>query len=106
MEPHRTIVCIVGFGIQWCIHPYTPPPPSAPRDPTPPGSQDASEAIAFVDESAEPYPFIVQRYLDRPFLIGGRKFDLRVWAVLTPAFDIHVYREVRERGMFGGIRVG
>lgn len=54
---------------------------------------DASEAIAFVDESAEPYPFIVQRYLDRPFLIGGRKFDLRVWAVLTPAFDIHVYRE-------------
>ena len=43
-------------------------------------------------ESRSPL-FVVQRYIDRPLLFHGRKFDIRVWALLSAPYKIHVFSE-------------
>ena len=37
--------------------------------------------------------FAVQQYLPNPMLIGGRKFDIRVWALLAPPYDVLVFNQ-------------
>jgi tubulin--tyrosine ligase len=37
--------------------------------------------------------FAVQRYLARPMLVGGRKFDIRVWALVAAPFDVYVFSQ-------------
>jgi len=43
--------------------------------------------------AAEPY--IVQRYIDSPLLLGGKKFDLRIYVLVTNfnPLTIYLYRE-------------
>jgi tubulin--tyrosine ligase len=54
---------------------------------------NVQSALHFVDSSPDPFPFVVQKYIENPFLINGRKFDIRTWVLLTPHYDIHIYRE-------------
>lgn len=34
-----------------------------------------------------------RRYLEKPLLLWGRKFDIRCWVVVTDNFDVYMYRD-------------
>jgi hypothetical protein len=37
--------------------------------------------------------FVIQKYIERPMLLNNRKFDIRVWALLTQDMDLYFFRE-------------
>eukprot|EP00668_Euglena_longa_P016108 GGOE01020317.1.p1 GENE.GGOE01020317.1~~GGOE01020317.1.p1 ORF type:complete len:437 (+),score=105.42 GGOE01020317.1:49-1311(+) len=41
--------------------------------------------------------FVVQRYIERPLLVGRRKFDIRCWVLLTAPYDIHLFNQASLR---------
>ena len=36
---------------------------------------------------------LIQKYIERPLLYNKRKFDIRVWVLLTHKFDVYVFKE-------------
>ena len=44
-------------------------------------------------EQTQPPPetYVVSRYIDHPYLIGGRKFDLRVYVIVTAVDSLFVH---------------
>jgi hypothetical protein len=41
-----------------------------------------------------PKAWLIQKYIARPFLLDGRKFDIRALVVVTPNFQIFWYKQV------------
>ncbi|KAK3604610.1 hypothetical protein CHS0354_027463 [Potamilus streckersoni] len=55
-------------------------------------STDVNDLVTYVDNN--PYAFVIQRYIERPFLLqGNRKFDIRCWVLLDYKYDIYLLKE-------------
>ena len=46
------------------------------------------------DGADEAREWVLQRYIHRPLLVGGRKFHLRMYALAVGALTVHVYADV------------
>ena len=44
-----------------------------------------------MDEKEKPETYVVSRYLDQPLLLGGRKFDLRIYVLVLSYVPLIVY---------------
>ena len=51
-------------------------------------------AALSVDGADEVREWVLQRYIRRPLLVGGRKFHLRVYALAVGALAVHMYDDV------------
>jgi len=47
----------------------------------------------FLSNKALNTQWILQKYVERPLLYQGRKFDIRVWVVVNDQLDVFFYRE-------------
>lgn len=47
----------------------------------------------FVNSKQPGTQWVVQKYIERPLLYKGRKFDIRVWAIMTTRNEVYFYKQ-------------
>eukprot|EP00955_Chlamydomonas_euryale_P058233 357002-Chlamydomonas_euryale.AAC.5 len=57
----------------------------------------AAAVLAHVGSRRPGSRSIVQKYIDAPLLVGGRKFDLRAYVLVTPGREVFLHREAYVR---------
>lgn len=46
----------------------------------------------FIENKQATTTFVVQKYIERPLLYKGRKFDIRVWALINSKNEVYFYK--------------
>ena len=49
--------------------------------------------IKFIDSRPAGTLCVVQKYIERPLLYKGRKFDIRIWTVATAKNEVYFYKK-------------
>ena len=62
-------------------------------DPQTPGGKNENESIQNLIMSVRSRTFVIQKYIERPLLIHDRKFDIRVWVLVTHEMKVYFFKE-------------
>lgn len=54
---------------------------------------DLDKMLSFINSKSAGSHFVVQKYIERPLLYKRRKFDIRVWALITTQHEIWFYKQ-------------
>jgi len=46
-----------------------------------------------LNNSVKSKKFVIQKYIEKPLLINGRKFDIRMWALLDHEMNVYLFKE-------------
>ena len=49
--------------------------------------------VSSVPNKIQSSTFVIQKYIEKPLLINKRKFDIRVWIMLTHDLKVHFFKE-------------
>ena len=56
-------------------------------------SNNKSEILQIIKQQIPHSLWVVQKYLEKPLLYKGRKFDIRLWALVTKDMEVYIYKK-------------